>query len=43
LLISDDDEGNSALVDFVKSRRVEKRLIAPKADKAGLFGVAFEP
>ena len=43
LLISDDVEGNSAFVDFVKSHRIEKRFIAPKADKAGLFGVAFKP
>jgi predicted O-methyltransferase YrrM len=43
LLISDDVEGNSVFVDFVKSRRIEKHFIAPKADKAGLFGVAFKP
>jgi predicted O-methyltransferase YrrM len=43
LLIADDVEGNSAFVDFVKSRRIEKWFIAPKADKAGLFGVAFKP
>jgi predicted O-methyltransferase YrrM len=43
LLISDDVGGNSAFVDFVTSRRIERRFIAPKADKAGLFGVAFKP
>ncbi len=43
LLISDDVEGNSAFVDFVKSRRVEKWFTAPKADKAGMFGVALKP
>jgi len=43
LLISDDVEGNSAFVDFVESRRIEKHFIAPKAGKAGLFGVAFKP
>ena len=43
LLISDDVEGNSAFVDFVEARRIEKWFIAPKADKAGLFGVALKP
>jgi hypothetical protein len=42
LLISDDVEGNSVFVDFVKSRGIEKWFIAPKADKAGLFGIAFK-
>ena len=43
LLISDDVEGNSAFVDFVEARRIEKQFIAPKAGKAGLFGVALKP
>jgi predicted O-methyltransferase YrrM len=43
LLISDDVEGNSAFVDFVKSRRIEKWFTAPKADKEGMFGVALKP
>lgn len=42
LLISDDVESNSAFVDFVTSRRVEKWFTAPKAGKKGLFGVAFK-
>jgi hypothetical protein len=43
LLIFDDVGGNSAFVDFVTSRRIERRFSAPKADEAGLFGVAFKP
>jgi predicted O-methyltransferase YrrM len=43
LLISDDVEGNSAFVDFVTSRRVEKWFTAPKAGKKGMFGVALKP
>lgn len=43
LLISDDVEGNSAFVDFVNTHGVRKWFTAPKAGKAGLFGVAFKP
>jgi Methyltransferase domain len=43
LLICDDVEGNSAFVDFVTSRRVEKWFTAPKAGKKGMFGVALKP
>jgi hypothetical protein len=43
LLISDDVEGNSAFVDFVTSRGVEKWFTAPKAGKKGMFGVALKP
>ena len=43
LLISDDVEGNSAFVDFVMSRGVEKWFTAPKAGKSGMFGVALKP
>jgi len=43
LLVSDDVEGNSAFVDFVNSHGVQRWFTAPKAAKAGLFGVAFKP
>lgn len=43
LLVSDDVEGNSAFVDFVKAQGVQRWFTAPKAGKAGLFGVAFKP
>ncbi len=43
LLVSDDVEGNSAFVDFVTSRGVEEWFTAPKAGKAGMFGVALKP